>query len=134
MFCPKCGSDVDQQNSFCTVCGNPIDFEDQHSSASEKTQAGLHSINNVPSKIIIGVIIAAVSILLIFICSWSIYKGWKVRFMNRQHYPRQPVTPKWRTRSPHGDCHHFASPFCRIYIDKLAHLVTVTILPLSTEI
>jgi uncharacterized membrane protein YvbJ len=68
MFCPKCGSDVDQQNSFCTVCGNPIDFEDQHSSASEKTQASLHSINNVPSKIIIGVIIAAVSILLIFIC------------------------------------------------------------------
>lgn len=39
MFCPKCGSDVDQQNSFCTVCGNPFDFEDQHSSASEKTQA-----------------------------------------------------------------------------------------------
>ncbi|HHV35733.1 MAG TPA: zinc-ribbon domain-containing protein, partial [Syntrophomonadaceae bacterium] len=23
MFCPKCGSEVDQQNSFCTVCGNP---------------------------------------------------------------------------------------------------------------
>ncbi|HHV35732.1 MAG TPA: zinc-ribbon domain-containing protein [Syntrophomonadaceae bacterium] len=68
MFCPKCGSEVDQQNSFCTVCGNPIDFTDQHNSASEKTPAGLHSINNTPSKIIIGVIIAAVSILLIFIC------------------------------------------------------------------
>jgi uncharacterized membrane protein YvbJ len=64
MFCSKCGSKVDQQNSFCTVCGNPIDFEDQDSSASEKTQA-IHSINNMPSKIIIGVTIAAIGILLI---------------------------------------------------------------------
>jgi uncharacterized membrane protein YvbJ len=67
MFCSKCGSKVDQQNSFCTVCGNPIDFEDQDSSASEKTQA-IHSINNMPSKIIIGVAIAAIGILLILIC------------------------------------------------------------------